>query len=179
MLVTLSLKQLSLRSVIVPRTQLMSAHISLFYNTQAVLRLLLERGAEVDHADEDGVTSLCIASEKGYEAVVRLLLERGAEIELSSMYGATSLYFASQNGHTQVAERLLAAADRSLLDTTLDLVGGFPKRIKAFGDRVLDLADRVDVADVLDQEPEEGARLRADHLEKVDAVLLDPVRPRL
>ena len=51
------------------------------FPTQAIARLLLERGAAIEHANNNGATTLYIASQNGHEAVVRLLLERGAAIE--------------------------------------------------------------------------------------------------
>ena len=42
-------------------------------------RLLLDNGAEVDRAAEDGTTPLFIACYKGHVDVARLLLDKGAE----------------------------------------------------------------------------------------------------
>ena len=42
------------------------------------MRELLQRGAVVDAAENDGATPLFIASEKGHLEVVRELLARGA-----------------------------------------------------------------------------------------------------
>jgi ankyrin repeat protein len=41
-----------------------------------VVRLLLERGADVEAKDKEGWTALIFALELEHEAVVRLLLER-------------------------------------------------------------------------------------------------------
>ena len=65
------------------------------FPTQAVARLLLERGAATEHASNNGFTALYAASYYGHEAVVRLLLERGAAIEHAINGGCTSLYIAS------------------------------------------------------------------------------------
>ena len=46
------------------------------------MKLLLEKGAELETKDKDyGRTPLSWAAEKGHEAVVKLLLEKGAELE--------------------------------------------------------------------------------------------------
>jgi ankyrin repeat protein len=45
---------------------------------EAVVRLLIEKGAAVDSTEKDGQTPLLCASENGHEAVVRLLSEKGA-----------------------------------------------------------------------------------------------------
>ena len=45
------------------------------------MKLLLEKGAELESKDEYGRTPLSWAAENGHEAVVKLLLEKGAELE--------------------------------------------------------------------------------------------------
>ena len=49
---------------------------------EAVVKLLLEKGAEPESKDNDyGRTPLSWAAGSGHEAVVKLLLEKGAELE--------------------------------------------------------------------------------------------------
>ena len=50
----------------------------------ALARVLLDNGAEVDRACEDGRTPLYIACQQGHVDVARLLLERGAVFENNS-----------------------------------------------------------------------------------------------
>ncbi len=50
-----------------------------------VARLLLDKGAEVDRACEDGWTPLYIACQEGHVDVARLLLERGAVVDSSAL----------------------------------------------------------------------------------------------
>ena len=53
---------------------------------EAVVKLLLEKGADVESKDRYGQTPLSWAAEKGHEAVVKLLLEKGADVESRTMY---------------------------------------------------------------------------------------------
>jgi ankyrin repeat protein len=76
---------------------------------ESVVRLLLERGAELDSKSSfDGKTPLSLAAREGHEAVVRLLLERGAELESKDIsYGQTPLSWAAGKGHEAVVMLLL------------------------------------------------------------------------
>jgi ankyrin repeat protein len=46
-----------------------------------VLRALIEAGADVMKARDDGVTALLIAARKGYENLLRALIEAGADVD--------------------------------------------------------------------------------------------------
>ena len=60
-----------------------------------VVRLLIEAGAEKNHAKTEGATPLFIASQMGHAEVVRLLGEAGADKNQAMTDGATPLYIAS------------------------------------------------------------------------------------
>jgi ankyrin repeat protein len=62
---------------------------------KAVVKLLLEKGAELEPKDDEyGVTPLWLAAANGHEAVVKLLLEKGAELESKDdKCGCTPLLF--------------------------------------------------------------------------------------
>lgn len=46
---------------------------------EAVMKLLLEQGAELEAKDSSGQTPLSLAVARGHEAVVKLLLEKGTK----------------------------------------------------------------------------------------------------
>ena len=52
-----------------------------------MVKLLLEKGAELESKDKYGGTPLSRAAENGHEAVVKLLLEKGAEPEAKDWEG--------------------------------------------------------------------------------------------
>jgi ankyrin repeat protein len=54
---------------------------------EAVIRLLLEKGAEINAKGKFGWTPLSLAAGSGHEAVVRLLLEKGADINAEDEKG--------------------------------------------------------------------------------------------
>jgi len=74
---------------------------------EAVVRLLLDRGAVIESRDTSyGQSPLSWAAEKGHEAVVRLLLDRGADTESRSKTGKTPLQYAEMFGGKKTAELL-------------------------------------------------------------------------
>ncbi len=75
-----------------------------------VVRLLLERKANVDKAVYGGFTPLFVASHKGHLEIVRLLLQHGANSQhCSDEDKLTPLHMACQEGHLAVVQLLLAS----------------------------------------------------------------------
>ncbi|POR35411.1 Uncharacterized protein TPAR_04422 [Tolypocladium paradoxum] len=89
----------------------LSGQRSLFWAVQegheVVVRLLLDRGAELASRDHHGQMPLLLASEMGHEAIVRLLLDRGAELESRDFYNRTPLLLVAKTGHEAVVWLLL------------------------------------------------------------------------
>ena len=67
-----------------------------------VVQLLLDRGAEPNMADQNGMTPLHYAAFKGHKDVVQLLLERGAEQNMAAQKGFTPLHLAAFGAHKDV-----------------------------------------------------------------------------
>lgn len=68
-----------------------------------VVRLLLERSAEVEAQDDSGLTPLASASYEGHAETVRLLLDHGAE--LTPTYdGSMPLELATRQGHAEIIQ---------------------------------------------------------------------------
>ncbi|KAJ1328888.1 ankyrin repeat domain-containing protein 50 [Microdochium nivale] len=80
-----------------------------YYGHRTVVKLLLEKGAEIEAKDSEyGRTPLSWAAKNGHEASVKLLLEKGADIEAKdSEYGQTPLSWAAENGHEAIVKLLL------------------------------------------------------------------------
>ena len=71
-----------------------------------IVKMLVDRGAEVNTRQHGGWTPLHAAAFSGDLAMAEYLLEHGAEITLSSDDGKTALDIAVEKGHGPVAERL-------------------------------------------------------------------------
>ncbi|RKK86522.1 hypothetical protein BFJ68_g17134 [Fusarium oxysporum] len=74
---------------------------------EAVVRLLLEKGAAIEAEGDFGRIALSWAAKGGHEAVVRLLLEKGAASELKGGNGRTTLSWAAERGQEAVVRLLL------------------------------------------------------------------------
>jgi ankyrin repeat protein len=78
-----------------------------FSGHEAVVRLLLDRGADVEAKAEDKWTALIWAAILGHEAIVRLLLDRGADVEAKAGNGRTALTLVASLGYEAVVRLLL------------------------------------------------------------------------
>lgn len=107
-----------------------------YYDRGAVVKLLLDHGAEVDEKDASGNTALMGACFKGYAEMVQLLLERGAKVNGTNAMGGSCLIYAVTFNRIRIAHMLLAnGVDATLRDargnTALDLakMQGIPELI--------------------------------------------------
>jgi len=100
--------------------QRMSAHIVSAAekgNTDEAIGLL-ERGADPDAVDENGVPALVWSARRGDMRLIDELLRRGAKPDSADGKGTTPLMWAVREGQDAAVERLLAAgADVRLTDT--------------------------------------------------------------
>jgi hypothetical protein len=77
-------------------------HGAAWRGNEAMVRLLVEKGAAVKTKDKYGKTVLHWAAWRGREAVVRLLVDLGADLEAKDNNGDTALYWAAQGGNEAV-----------------------------------------------------------------------------
>jgi hypothetical protein len=73
---------------------------------EAIVWALIELGADVNEADDDGTTPLFIATKNGLEAMVRALIEAGSDVNKATHTGWTPLYIAAQTGHEAIVQIL-------------------------------------------------------------------------
>ncbi|KAH0556063.1 hypothetical protein GP486_005995, partial [Trichoglossum hirsutum] len=80
----------------------------------AIVRLLLERGADTDAKGGQYGSALQAASAGGYDATVRLLMEWGADIDAKGGQYGRALQAASAGGHEDVVRFLLEVGDADI-----------------------------------------------------------------
>lgn len=71
------------------------------HDDASFLQELIDAGADVNAADEDGQTALMAAAEKGHVSKVRLLLDKGANVNARDKSGKTALQYARPPGTTR------------------------------------------------------------------------------
>lgn len=82
-------------------------HHAAWSGHEAVMRTLLEKGAEINAPNKIGMTALHLASQMGHEKLTRFLLEKGADITLRTDKGRVALFLAARLGHSEVTQVLL------------------------------------------------------------------------
>ena len=84
-----------------------SLHVSSYWGLVNIVKILLDKGLDVNIQDSYGATPLQVAARNGHEPVVRLLLENEADISTENKKGETALYWAARNGHKTIVGLLL------------------------------------------------------------------------
>jgi hypothetical protein len=91
-------------------------HYAVFNGHDAVAKLLIERGANVNARSTNGSSPLMMAAREGKDRLAKLLIERGADPALRNDRGEDAFVWAIRNGHPRIArevgspERMVAAA---------------------------------------------------------------------
>lgn len=72
-----------------------------------IVKLLIEKGADVDAVSELGWTALHKAAENDRREVQTYLLDRGADVDIQSQSGHTAISLAVSNNHPEVVKQLI------------------------------------------------------------------------
>jgi ankyrin repeat protein len=86
-----------------------------------IIKLLVERGVDVDATSVDGVTPLMYASQNGYTEIMEYLISKGADVNATPDNDVTPLIGAVRTGHYEASEMLLEAGAKVDAKDELDL----------------------------------------------------------
>lgn len=81
-------------------------HVAVQGGDYELVRLLLEKGANIEIVDKDGRTALMFAVKSGQSQVVKLLLDAGANIDTTDVNGLSALRMAKANYSEDIVELL-------------------------------------------------------------------------
>jgi ankyrin repeat protein len=155
-------------------------HHAAWSGHQAVMRILLDNGADIDAPNKIGMTALHLASQMGHEQLTRFLLEKGANIALKTDHNNDALYLAARSGNTAVTQVLLEHGKDFLYETGV-YVKALHIASKKFHTFVVNLLfDNLDKAKPVDQQGRNLLHLASamDILGLVDRKLGDGMNPR-
>ena len=82
-------------------------HLAAGHDSETLVRLLLEHGAEIDATDRKGDTPLHYAVLKRSTNAGEALLRRSPNLAWKNAFGKTSLHVASEGGYNDIMEKLL------------------------------------------------------------------------
>ncbi|MCZ7624463.1 MAG: ankyrin repeat domain-containing protein [Candidatus Methylomirabilis sp.] len=75
-------------------------------NQYGILKLLIDRGADMNAQAKDGSTAMMNAAWYGRLKVIELLVNSGADVNARDAKGGTAAFYASGNGHQNIVELL-------------------------------------------------------------------------
>ena len=123
------------------------------YGHTEIVRLLLDRGADINSQNDSGDTALIIKSKHGKVDMAEFLLDCGADPNIKNIKGDTALMSAARYSNSILV--LAEVADYTKVVELLLLHGADPNIRNNYGKTALIIAERVDADDI--------ARLIRDH----------------
>ncbi|MBT4803776.1 MAG: hypothetical protein HON78_02090 [Legionellales bacterium] len=95
----------------------MNLHFAAKYGRTEIALALIEKGADVNAADQDGYTPLNWAAARGHTEIALALIEKGADVNATNKYGETPIHQATRYSYTEILIALIAAgADDNVAD---------------------------------------------------------------
>lgn len=73
------------------------------------VKLLIDRGADLNLQRSNGDTALILATEKGHTEIVKLLIDSGANLNLKNNNGETALMIARQHNYMDIIDLIESA----------------------------------------------------------------------
>jgi ankyrin repeat protein len=87
-----------------------------------IVKLLLDKGADVNTKTDNGTTALIEAASRGMTEAVRLLLDRGADANVMATDGDTALRLAKVQGYAEIVQMLEKVGAKAGEDKNTELI---------------------------------------------------------
>jgi len=98
------------------------------HGKKEIVKLLIEKGADVKAKNYDGNTALMLAAYNGYKAIVDMLIGAGAEVNMKDNNGWTAIALAKEEGYTEIVDALKnAGAEEEKGDDVSTVTTGQPQ----------------------------------------------------
>ena len=89
------------------KTEQNALHIGAEYGFLEGVKLLLEKGADIDNKTKDGSTAFYLSVKNNHPKIVKLLLEKGADIDNKTKDDFTALHIAVRDNRLDIVKLLL------------------------------------------------------------------------
>lgn len=76
-------------------------------NNTEKLKALIKAGASLEARDNNDMTALMYAADKGYSNIARILIDAGADINAKNNYNLTAFFRAADKGHVEIVKMLI------------------------------------------------------------------------
>ena len=88
-------------------TNTTALHTAAVFGRFPIVQYLLQQGADMNKANNEGCSPLYAAAQEGHLTVLQYLLDHGADKDKADNNGASPLYIAAQKGHLPVLQCLM------------------------------------------------------------------------
>ena len=119
-------------------TNTTALHTAAVFGRFPIVQYLLQQGADMNKANNEGCSPLYAAAQEGHLPVVQYLLELGTDKDKAMNEGATPLFIASHNGHLAVVQCLVEELGVDVDKATTDATGRITPIHIAVAEQTLD-----------------------------------------
>ncbi|MDR1310475.1 MAG: ankyrin repeat domain-containing protein [Burkholderiaceae bacterium] len=107
-----AIQALLARNAVVNQPGWTALHYAAATGNEEIMRILLDKKAQVDATAPNGTTPLMMAARSGHIRAVKLLLDHGADVRLKNEWHMSAIDFARDNGFSEIETGLQSRLDK-------------------------------------------------------------------